>query len=182
MRGYQAAIDVERTEIVHQHGEPPSRRLAQQAIEQRRLACSQEATDDSEGNHAFGASNTLPPSTVPQTPDVLELLRSDLQRIVFEDGEVGALADIDAAQLLVELERVGGPERDRPQSIGNGDLLRLARVRPEAVSRLTAHQAVNSGPIGVTGASQWMANGTPVAKAVPQASIRSARSGPSVLA
>src|SRR5580704_18855756 len=41
--------------------------------------------------------------------DVLELVRRHRQRIVVEDGEVGALADIDAAQLLVELQRVGGP-------------------------------------------------------------------------
>ena len=32
---------------------------------------------------------------------------------------------------------------------------------------MTAHQAVNSGPSGVTGASEWIANGTPIRCAVP---------------
>jgi hypothetical protein len=55
-------------------------------------------------------------------------------------------------------------------------------VRPLAVRRFTAHHAVNSGPIGVTGASEWIAKGTPVASAVAQAFMRSARSGPTVVA
>ena len=54
-------------------------------------------------------------------------------------------------------------------------------MRPLAVRRLTAHQAVNSGPSGVTGASEWIASGTPVASAVAQAFMRSARSGPTVM-
>ena len=55
-------------------------------------------------------------------------------------------------------------------------------TRPEAVWRLTAHQAVNSGPSGVMGASEWMANGTPARAAEAQASMRLARSGPMVSA
>ena len=53
-------------------------------------------------------------------------------------------------------------------------------MRPEAVTRFTAHQAVNRGPSGVTGASEWMAIGTPLSKAVRQAFILLARSGPTV--
>ena len=53
-------------------------------------------------------------------------------------------------------------------------------TRPVAVSRFTAHQAVNSGASGVMGASEWMENGTPVSSAVRQAFMRSARSGPTV--
>ena len=59
---------------------------------------------------------------------------------------------------------------------------RSPSVRPEAVLRLTAHQAVNNGPSGVIGASEWIAVGTPWASAVAQAFIRSARSGPTVWA
>jgi hypothetical protein len=47
--------------------------------------------------------------------------------------------------------------------------------------RLTAPQAVKSGPSGVTGASEWMASGTPLASAVAQAFMRIARSGPTVV-
>jgi hypothetical protein len=39
---------------------------------------------------------------------------------------------------------------------------------------------VNSDPGGVTGASLWIANGTPARNAVPQASSRAARAGPIV--
>ena len=54
-------------------------------------------------------------------------------------------------------------------------------TRPWGVTRLTAHQAVNSGPSGVTGASEWIASATPAASALAQASSRVARSGPIVV-
>jgi len=38
-------------------------------------------------------------------------------------------------------------------------------VRPLAVSRLTAHHAVKSGPSGVTGASEWIASGRTLGEA-----------------
>ena len=51
---------------------------------------------------------------------------------------------------------------------------------PDAVTRLTAHHAVCRWPSGVIGESEWIEKLTPLAKAVPQASIRAARSGPTV--
>ena len=46
--------------------------------------------------------------------------------------------------------------------------------------RLTAAHAVKSWPSGVTGASEWIAMGTPLSSAVRQAFMRVARSGPTV--
>src|SRR5215831_19014984 len=59
--------------------------------------------------------------------DVLQLLGRDIERVVLEDCEVGALADVDAAQLLVELQGVGRAQGDGAQRIGHRDLLRLAQ-------------------------------------------------------
>ena len=53
-------------------------------------------------------------------------------------------------------------------------------TRPLGVNRFTAHQATCRGSNGVTGASEWIASGTPCRKAEPHASSRIARSGPMV--
>ena len=56
-------------------------------------------------------------------PMSFEVLRRGLQRVGFEHREVGALAGLDRADLAVELERVGSPERDGAQGVSDVDAL-----------------------------------------------------------
>ena len=53
-------------------------------------------------------------------------------------------------------------------------------ISPEAVTRFTAHHAVRRWPSGVIGESEWIEKLTPSVRAVPHASMRAARSGPTV--
>ena len=58
--GHEPPVDVEGAEVVHQHREAPSGGAAQQAVQQRGLAGSQEAADHGEGNRIAGHTNDRP--------------------------------------------------------------------------------------------------------------------------
>ena len=105
------------------------------------------------------------PSALHGTPDanVFETHGIDRGWVVLKHCEIGMLARFDRADLAIEFQRVSSPQCECIKRF-----------------RLTAHHAVNSGPSGVIGASEWMAIGTPLANAVRHAFIRSARSGPTV--
>ena len=95
-------------------------------------------------------------------------------RIIPQHREIRLFAHLDRADLVVQFQRIGRPQRDRSERLSRGDPLSRPQNPPLPVSRLTAHQAVNSGAIGVTGASEWMAMFTPASNAARQASMRSA--------
>ena len=105
-----------------------------------------------------GASSATPPTTVPQTAHILQPVGRDRQRIVVQHDEVGEFSGLDAADQMIHLQGVGRADRDGGQRLLDGERLGLApSTRPPDDTRLTAHQAVNSGANGVTGASEWIA-------------------------
>lgn len=58
--------------------------------------------------------------------DPLELLGSEVERVVGQHREVGVLAGLDRADLVVHLEHVGRADGDRLESGGRADPLVLA--------------------------------------------------------
>ena len=76
-------------------------------------------------------------------------------------AEVGQFAHLDAADEVIEFERISRPNVIACRASITGIRSWLPRIRPPAVTRLTAHHAVNNGPMGVMGASECNDMGTP---------------------
>ena len=70
-------------------------------------------------------------TTLHGAPDaqVLQVLGADLARIVLEHCKIGALAAFDRADLVVEVQRVGGAQRDRAQRVLDRRCARARRAR-----------------------------------------------------
>ena len=58
---------------------------------------------------------------------------------------------------MIHVQRIGRAQRDGAQRLVHPMRSDSPSTRPEDVVRVAAHQAVNSGPSGVIGASEWMA-------------------------
>ena len=64
---------------------------------------------------ALDAGGREDPAVLDRPPhaDIPQSIGADFRRIVLQHGEVGALAAFDGADLAVELEGIGGAQRDR---------------------------------------------------------------------
>lgn len=117
----EVSIDGQATEIVDQHSEPAAVRIAQQMVDQRRLAAAEVAAYDGDrepagrehGESGLACREDAPALNDSPDGDVVEPGRVSFGGVLVENGEICALPALDAADLVVQPQRVRGPEGDR---------------------------------------------------------------------
>ena len=115
----QGGVDIDTAEIVDDYGKAHVLYSGQYLIEQGRFSGSQVATnnrDEAPADHVSSVRNgkDLAAEDGGQHTNVFDGDRGNFQRIFGQQGEVGTLANPDAADLVVTVQQPGGIHRHHP--------------------------------------------------------------------